>query len=108
MRSFAFSQEIIDNFIIQPPSLEASQIFLEFSRLGLPGYQCFYPWPGWQLSLRVSEDALAACGTVGSDPGSVCGVGHFHKGGGEENLEVFREKLPWDSHHATGVRAVVH
>lgn len=56
MRNFAFYQEITDNFIIQPPGLETSQIFPEFAKLGLPGHLCFYSWQEKQLSLRVSED----------------------------------------------------
>lgn len=38
MRSFAFYQEVTDNLFFQPSSHEASQVSLEFARLGLPGY----------------------------------------------------------------------
>lgn len=100
-------------------SLKKLQIISLFNHRALKPPRFYWNSPGWDyLAIGVFIPAqggscpseyllsLAACGTVGSDPGSGRGVGQFHKGGGEENSEVCREKLPWDSHHPTGVRAV--
>lgn len=73
---------------------------MEFARLAFPGYQ-FLSLARMAESLSIPcfgehLQSLAACGKVESDPASVSGFGQFHKGGGEENSEVCREKLPWD------------